>query len=100
MNKILPGVEVKTLQPRKGLAGINGPTNLLHFDYTLFASKDTPDDIVYRVTKAMFENKPALVEASPLWRGFTAKNMSKAQAGLTYHPGAIKLFKEKGTWNR
>lgn len=100
MVKFLPGAEIKTLQPRKGLTGVNGPTNLLHFDYTLFAGKHVSDDVVYRATKAMFENKPALVESSPLWRGFTDKNMSKAQAGLTYHPGAVKFYKEKGTWNR
>jgi len=100
MNKYAPGAEIKTLQPRKGLTGINGPTNLIFFDYTLFAGKGVSDDVVYRVTKAMFENKAALVESSPLWRGFVAKNMSKKQGNLQYHPGAIKLYKEKGTWNQ
>ncbi len=100
MGAILPGAEIKTLKPRKGLTGVNGPTNLLHFDYTLFAGKHVSDDVVYRVAKAMYENKAALVESSPLWKGFSSKGMSKAQKGLTYHPGAIKLFKEKGTWNR
>ena len=54
------------------------------------------DDVVYRVTKAMFENKKALVGASPMWRGFSPKGMSKQQSGLEYHSGALKLFKEKG----
>jgi TRAP transporter TAXI family solute receptor len=100
LNKYAPGAEIKTLQPRKGLTGINGPTNLVFFDYTLFAGKTVSDEVVYRVTKAMYENKAALVESSPLWRGFTAKNMSKKQGNLKYHPGAIKLYKEKGTWNQ
>ena len=47
----------------------------------------------------MYENKKALVGASPMWRGFSPKNMSKDQ-GLEYHPGSIKLFKEKGAWTR
>ena len=62
----------------------------------LFAGKHVSDDVVYRVTKAMFENKKALVGASPMWRGFSPKGMSKKQSGLEYHSGAIKLFKEKG----
>lgn len=100
VDKLLPGAEILTVNPRKGLTGIEKPTKLLHFDYMLFAGKDVPDDVVYRVTKAMFEHKDALVESSPLWRSFTPKGMSKKQGNLVYHPGAVKLFKEKGTWQQ
>jgi TRAP-type uncharacterized transport system substrate-binding protein len=48
----------------------------------------------------MHQNKKALVASSPMWRGFSAKGMSKDQNGLEYHSGAIKLFKEKGIWKR
>ncbi|MDP6259671.1 MAG: TAXI family TRAP transporter solute-binding subunit, partial [Rhodospirillales bacterium] len=57
------------------------------------------NDVVYRVTKAMYENKKALVAATPMWRSFSPKKMSKDQ-GLAFHPGAAKFYKEKGTWNR
>ena len=64
----------------------------------LFAGKHVSDDVTYRVAKAMHDHKKALVGASPMWRGFNPKGMSKKQGDLQYHPGAIKLFKEKGIW--
>ncbi|HIF60951.1 MAG TPA: TAXI family TRAP transporter solute-binding subunit [Rhodospirillales bacterium] len=97
--KIIPGAFIKTVKPNPKIPGVEVPTNLFHFDYILFAGKHVSNDVVYRVTKAMFENKKALVAASGMWRGFSAKGMSKDQK-LAYHPGAMKLYKVKGTWNR
>ena len=96
--KMLPGAEIRTVKPNPKIPGVEVPTNLFHFDYMLFAGKHVSNDVAYRVAKAMFENKKALVSASPMWRGFKPKGMSKAQGDLKYHPGAIKLFKEKGAW--
>ena len=95
---MMPGADIRTVKPNPKIPGVEVPTNLFHFDYILFAGKHVSNDIAYRVAKAMFENKKALVGASPMWRGFSPKNMSKKQGDLKYHPGAIKLFKEKGVW--
>ena len=97
--KMMPGADIRTVKPNPKIPGVEVPTNLFHFDYILFAGEHVSNDVVYRVAKAMYENKKALVGASPMWRGFSPKNMSKDQ-GLEYHPGAIKLFKEKGAWTR
>jgi hypothetical protein len=97
--KLIPGTEIKTVKPNPKIPGVEVPTNLFFFDYILFAGKHVSDDVVYRVTKSMFEHKKDLVAATPMWRSFTPKGMSKDQK-LTYHSGAIKLYKEKGTWNR
>ena len=97
--KIIPGAFIKTVNPNPKIPGVEVPTNLLHFDYILFAGKHVSNDVVYRVTKAMFEHKKDLVAATPMYRSFTPKGMSKNQK-LDVHPGAIKLYKEKGTWNR
>ena len=99
IKNIVPGAFIATVKPNKKIPGVESPTNLLHFDYMLFAGKHVSDDVVYRVTKAMFEHKKDLVAATPMYRSFTPKGMSKNQ-GLPTHPGAIKLYKEKGTWNR
>jgi hypothetical protein len=96
--EMMPGAEILTVRPNAKIPGVEVPTNLFHFDYMLFAGKGVSNDVVYRVTKAMFENKKALVGASGMWRGFSPKSMSKKQRDLEYHPGSIKLFKEKGIW--
>ena len=89
----------ESVKPNPKIPGVEVPTNLFHFDYMLFAGKHVSNDVVYRVTKAMYENKKALVAATPMWRSFSPKKMSKDQ-GLAFHPGAAKFYKEKGTWNR
>jgi TRAP transporter TAXI family solute receptor len=99
IGKLIPGAEIRTVKPNPKIPGVEVPTNLFHFDYMLFAGKHVSDDVVYRVTKALFEHKKELVAATPMWRSFTPKGMSKDQK-LAFHPGAVKLFKEKGTWNR
>ena len=100
VGKMLPGADIRTVKPNPKIPGVEVPTKLFHFDYILFAGKHVSDDVVYRVAKAMHQNKKALVASSPMWRGFSAKGMSKDQNGLEYHSGAIKLFKEKGIWKR
>lgn len=88
------------VEPEKGLDGVVTTTKLAVYDYTLYASKATPDDIVYKVVKALYEHGDELKEVGGVFRkGFTVENMSKDQ-GITYHPGAVKLYKEKGTWKR
>ncbi|MGE3245820.1 MAG: TAXI family TRAP transporter solute-binding subunit [Beijerinckiaceae bacterium] len=95
VQKFLPGVTIETVQPGPKLTGVTAPVKVTHFDYILFASKDVKDEIVYKVAKAMYENEKELVAASPLWLSFKPANMARDQ-GMPFHPGATKLFKEKG----
>ncbi len=95
VHKYLPGVTIETVQPGPKLTGVAAPVKVTHFDYMLFAGKDVSDEIVYKVTKAMYDNEKDLIAASPLWRSFKPANMARDQ-GMPFHPGAIKLFKEKG----
>jgi hypothetical protein len=99
LQNFVPGVTLKAVNPKKGLTGINKPTSLMHYDYTLFAGKDVSADVVYKVTKALYENPGDLQSSSPLWKAFKSGDMPKDQ-GITYHPGAIKYYKEKGVWKR
>jgi len=92
-----PAAYITTLQPAPGFVGLDAPANVVAFDYMLWAHKNVPDDVVYRVTKAMHEREKDLHDLGPLWRSHAAAKMSRDQ-GLPYHPGAIKLFKEKGIW--
>lgn len=99
MREFLPQAYVVKMAANPKLPGLQEATNVGAFDYTLFASKDASADVVYKVTKALYENEKELHAAAPLWRGFKASGMSK-DVGLTYHPGAIKFYREKGMWTR
>jgi len=99
MLKQTPKTYLTVIDPAPGLTGVLKPTLLAVYDYTLYASKATPDDVVYKAVKAIYENEAELKEAGALFRTFSPKNMSKEQ-GIPYHPGAKKFYQEAGAWNR
>ena len=99
MREWLPQSYIQTLDADAGIPGIAEPTNIAVYDYTLFAAADTPDEMVYKAVEAIWNKQGDLVASGPFWRGFTTDVMSK-DVGVDYHPGAIKFYEEKGTWNR
>jgi TRAP transporter TAXI family solute receptor len=62
---------------------------------TLVTSADVPDNVVYSLTKAVFENFSDFKELHPAYANLTKKNML---TGLSapIHPGAVRYFKEAG----
>lgn len=62
---------------------------------TLITSSDVPDNVVYAVTKEIFDNLTEFKSLHPAFGVLTTKNMLE---GLTapIHPGAMKYFKEAG----
>lgn len=83
--------------PAGSVPGIDEPTNVNVFDYTFFAGADVSEDMVYNAVKALWEKEADLLAGGPFWNGFAKEAMGK-QVGLTYHPGAIKFYKEMGVW--
>lgn len=57
--------------------------------------KDMPDSLVYELTKAVMDNNPAMVQGHAAARETLPENATKNDF-LTFHPGAVKYFQEKG----
>ena len=74
-----------------GPAGIEKPTQIMFFDYMLWAGKDVSDDAVYKVAKAMYENEGELHGLGPLWSTHKSATMGKNQ-DMPYHPGADEVL--------
>lgn len=85
--------------PAGSVPGIDEPTNVNVFDYTFFAGADVSEELVYNAVKALWEKEADLLAGGPFWNGFAKENMGK-DVGLTYHPGAIKFYKEMGVWSQ
>ncbi len=98
LNKHVPRTSFELMQPAPQLAGLVAPTNLMYYDYTLFAGKSVPHEWVYQVVRALYEDPDGLRVTGPLWAEFTAQGMSK-DVGLEYHPGAIQFYEETGIWS-
>ncbi len=85
-------------EPGPSNPGILEPTWIITYDTLLFASTETSDDAVYRLIRALFENKQQLVAASPAFRRFSQDAMAKDLGFLEYHAGAIRFYTEQGLW--
>jgi TRAP transporter TAXI family solute receptor len=59
------------------------------------AHKDLPDSLVYELTKAIMENNAEMVQGHAAAKETLPANAAKNDF-LTFHPGAVKYFKEKG----
>jgi TRAP transporter TAXI family solute receptor len=96
MRKVLPGVEAAEVDASSKLDGVTGPTKVMTLDMAFFTHKDVPDDIVYAVAKALYENKPALVATFRPMELFEPSKMAKPVQDVPFHPGALKFYREVG----
>ena len=56
---------------------------------------DLPDDLVYQLVKAVFENQPSLVKAASAASETLPKNVVK-DTFMPFHPGAVRYYREIG----
>jgi TRAP transporter TAXI family solute receptor len=64
--------------------------------YNFFiAHKDLPDEVAYKVTKAILDNNAELARGHAAGKETLAQNWTK-NTFLPFHPGAVKYYAEKG----
>ncbi len=64
---------------------------------TYIVDKDLPEEVVYNITKAMFENKDAIAAAHVKGQELDVnKAVEGIPAEVPLHPGALKYYKEAG----
>jgi uncharacterized protein len=62
---------------------------------TIVTSADVPDDVVYAITKEVFENFDEFKKLHPAFEILTKESMLQGLSA-PLHPGAVKYFKEAG----
>ena len=79
-----------------------GTYRLLDKDYVtvgvpnfVIGRADLPDDLVYQLVKATFENQPRLVKATSAASDTLPQNVVK-NSFLPFHPGAVRYYREIG----
>ncbi|MCS5607222.1 MAG: TAXI family TRAP transporter solute-binding subunit [Alphaproteobacteria bacterium] len=63
---------------------------------TFVTSSDVPEDVVYEVTRAVFENIDDFRTLHPAFKNLDPKKMIMDALSAPLHPGAKKYYKEKG----
>jgi TRAP transporter TAXI family solute receptor len=76
----------------KSMPGNQKTVGLFNF---FIVHKDLPDDLVYEITKAVMENNKRMVQGHSAAVETIPVNAIK-NGFLTFHPGAVRYFKEKG----
>jgi len=75
--------------------GITGDTAILVFGAILETHMGVDEELVYKITRTMFEHREELLTICPQLKDMTIKNAQKTIAN-PFHPGAEKYYKEVG----
>ena len=98
VRKHVPVAYLRYEKPGPANFGLLEPGYLVTYGVNIFASTKTPDDVVYKVVKALHDNAADFGKVFPPLRLLDKDNMAQVIAGVAYHPGAIKYYKEIGQW--
>lgn len=90
-----PGAYFFKIEPTNRIEGLQNGVLAVAYDYTVWAGKHVPADVVYKVTKALHEHADELKEIGPVMSLFKPKDMARKQV-VPYHPGAAKYYQEVG----
>jgi len=86
----------KATIPGKLYANNPNPTETYGVLATLVTSAKTPEDTVYRLVKATFDNFSEFKSLHPAFANLDPQKMVKDGLSAPLHPGALKYYKEKG----
>jgi TRAP transporter TAXI family solute receptor len=98
MKKFVPVAYVARIEPSPANVGVIEPTNVMAYDYLTLTNAKVPDDVVYKLTKAMYGGRDVMKATFAPLAGFAQDKMAKDLGGVSYHPGAIKFYQEQGLW--
>ena len=75
--------------------GVTQETPILVFGSILETQSAVDTDLVYKITKTLFEKRDELIAITPQMKYMTLKN-ARITIATPFHPGAEKYFKEAG----
>lgn len=78
--------------------GINKDMVLAAKDIYLNANMDMSEELVYLITKAMWNEMKTLHTVHPMFKRWSQRAMVKANVTIPYHEGAIRFYKEVKKW--
>ena len=66
---------------------------------TFVSSTDVPEDVVYQVVKAVFENFDDFKRLHPAFANLNKEEMVSDALSAPLHPGAEKYYREAGLFD-
>jgi TRAP transporter TAXI family solute receptor len=94
MNAKYPPFKPFTIKPNTYQNQPN-PVSVYQVPNIIFTRENVDSELVYQVTKIIYENQKELAAGYKLWGFFKLENALKGMP-IPLHPGAARYFKEKG----
>lgn len=63
----------------------------------LITSASQDEELIYQITKAIWEHREEIAEQHPAGKAINPGNVVR-NTGVEYHPGAIRFYQEAGIW--
>jgi TRAP transporter TAXI family solute receptor len=86
----------KAVIPGGMYRGTDGDVETFGVRATFVTSAAVPDEVVYQVVKAVFENFDDFTKLHPAFASLQKEEMVSAALSAPLHPGAEKYYKEAG----
>lgn len=95
LSAAVPGAWIETLTPGPNLPGVEQDQGGFTTPFVVLTSANVPDDVVYKLVKALHGNKDALVASHGAFKDFDPATMH-TDVRVPFHPGAEKFYAEMG----
>jgi TRAP transporter TAXI family solute receptor len=93
-----PPAYLRAEKPSPRNVGVLEPIHAMAYDGVLVASAKTPEDVVYRMVKAMHGHKKVMAAVFGAMNLFDPQDMAKPLAPIQWHAGAVRFYQEQGAW--
>ncbi len=94
--KYLPAGDIVSLKQNEKINGLqDSGANIMRIPWMMLTNADVSDDLVYKITKAVAENKEALKASFGAFARADRDAMAPVNM-VPYHPGAIRYYEEAG----
>ncbi len=96
--KFWPVAFFKEMSPGPNAPGVTEKATFFAYPQVIFTHAGVSDDVVYQMTKVLYEGKEKMAATFPPFNAFNPADMVGDIAPTQYHPGAIRFYKEAGIW--
>lgn len=97
MRKVMPAAGLRLIQPDPAYVGILKPTMVQTEPYMVVAGAHVSDEVAYKVAKVLYENRDDLAKVASAFKRYEPNELTTDHE-IPFHPGAIRLYTEKGAW--
>ncbi|MCS7149472.1 MAG: TAXI family TRAP transporter solute-binding subunit [Caldimicrobium sp.] len=98
-NSIYPGQGISMTIPAGLFKSVQKPQLSLAYIVTDFVHKDVPEEVVYKIVKAVWENRKEISQSVLTLKEGNFEDMfgiAVKYIKVPLHPGAVKFYREKG----